>query len=78
MPRTTVDIEAPILEEVRALQKQERRSMGSIISQLLAEALSHRATGREAPSFEWQSQPMRPLIDLADKEAVYAIQAEPA
>jgi hypothetical protein len=73
MPRTTVDIDAPILREIRALQKREGRSMGKIISQLLAEGLSRRRSPLKAPNFKWVSRPMRPLVDLADKEALYAV-----
>jgi hypothetical protein len=40
MPRTTLDIDAPLLAELRKLQKEQRRSLGKIVSQLLAEALA--------------------------------------
>ena len=39
MARTTVDIDAPVLKEIKTLKKKEGRSMGEIISQLLVEAL---------------------------------------
>jgi hypothetical protein len=73
MPRTTVDIEGPVLQEVRALQKKEGRSMGKIISQLLAEALAQRKRPSEPAKLEWTSRPMRALVDISDKEALYAI-----
>jgi hypothetical protein len=72
MARTTLDIDKPILTEVRALQQRERRSMGKIVSELLAEALAMRKTSTEAPRLEWVSRPMRALVDLSDKEAIYA------
>jgi len=71
MPRTTVDIDTPVLKELKSLQKKERRSLGQLISQLLAEALARRKTPTKAQPFKWMSRPMRALIDLADKEAVY-------
>jgi hypothetical protein len=37
--RTTLDIDVPILREVKALHESEGRSMGAIVSELLAEAL---------------------------------------
>jgi hypothetical protein len=49
MPRITLDIDAPILSEVRALQEKEGRSMGRIVFELLAEALSQRKEPRETP-----------------------------
>ena len=70
--RTTLDIDAPILREVKALHEREGRSMGAIVSELLAEALAGRLLSPAAPAFRWTSRDMKPLIDLADKEAVYA------
>jgi hypothetical protein len=71
--RTTVDIDDPILSEVRALHEREGRSMGAIISELLAEALGRRRSSRKAPAFTWTSRPMKALVDLEDKESVYAV-----
>jgi len=70
--RTTLDIDAPILREVKAIHEKEGRSMGAIVSELLAEALARRRPSRARPSFRWTSRAMKSLIDLADKEAVYA------
>jgi hypothetical protein len=70
--RTTIDIEAPILKEVKAIQKKEGRSMGAVISELLAEALARRRPSRSRPPFRWTSRPMKSLVDLTDKEAVHA------
>ncbi len=72
MTRTTLDIDSPILTEVRALQRRERRSMGKIVSELLAEALAKRKTSTGAPRLEWVSRPMHAPVDLSDKEAIYA------
>jgi hypothetical protein len=72
MPRTTLDIDGSILKELRALQEKEGRSMGRIVSELLAEALARRKRPCEAPQLAWVSRPMRALVDLSDKEALYA------
>ena len=69
--RTTLDIDAPILREVKALQKKQGRSMGRIVTELLADALSRRRGRTPKQEFHWTSRPMRALVDLADKEAVY-------
>ena len=69
--RTTIDIEDPILREVKAIQKTEGRSMGAVISELLADALARRRPSRSRPPFRWTARPMKSLVDLADKEAVY-------
>jgi len=71
--RTTLDIDDPILSEVKRLHEKEGRSMGSIVSELLADALARRRTAvRVRPSFNWTSRSMRALVDLSDKDAVYA------
>jgi len=75
MSRTTINIDDPILREIKDLQKKEGRTIGKIISQLLAEALAQRKTGREAPKLKWVSRPMHARLDLADKEAIYAVLA---
>ena len=72
VPRTTVDIAAPILKEIKALQREDGRPFGQIVSQLLAEALSRRSVARKPREFRWVSKPMRALVDLADKEALHA------
>ena len=72
MPRTTLDIDGSILREVRALQEKEGRSMGRIVSELLAEALALRKGRCEVPRLAWVSRPMPALVDLSDKEALYA------
>jgi len=76
--RTTLDIDAPLLREVKALQEREGRSMGAIVSELLAEALAGRRSARARPSFRWRSRDMNALVDLSDKEAVQArLDADP-
>ena len=70
--RTTLDIDAPILREVKALHEKEGRSMGAVVSELLAEALARRRSSPAKPSFRWTARNMKSLVDLSDKEAVYA------
>jgi hypothetical protein len=71
--RTTLDIDDHILREVKAIRESEGRSMGTIISELLADALAHRRSPRARPAFRWVSRPMKARVDLADKDAVYAV-----
>jgi hypothetical protein len=70
--RTTVDIEDPILKEIKAIHENAGRTMGSVVSEPLAEALARRRAAHSRPSFRWTSRPMKSLIDLADQEVVYA------
>lgn len=70
--RTTIDIDDPILGEIKALQKKQGRSMGRIVTDLLADALARRKGPAPATQeLRWTSRPMRALVDLADKEAVH-------
>ena len=71
--RTTVDIDDPILREIKALHEKEGRSMGAVVSELLADALARRRVARRRPAFRWTSRPMNALVDLADKDAVYSV-----
>jgi hypothetical protein len=75
--RTTVDIDDPILREIRAINEREGRSMGAVVSELLADALSRRRAPKKKPPFHWISQPMEARVNLEDKDAVYmALDAE--
>ena len=71
--RTTLDIDDPILREVKAIHQREGRSIGAIVSELLAGALARRRPSRPRPSFRWTARSMKRLVDLADTEAVYAV-----
>jgi len=73
MARTTVDIDLPILKEIKRIQREEGLSMGKVISRLLADALSRRRPKRAKTKLRWVSRRMKPLIDIADKEALYAV-----
>jgi hypothetical protein len=70
--RTTLDIDDPILKEVKAIHEREGRSIGSVVSELLADALARRRPARVRSSFRWTARPMNARIDLADKDALYA------
>ena len=71
--RTTIDIDDPILREIKALRSKQGRSMGRIVTDLLAEALAGRKGRTAKQELRWTSRPMRARVDLADKEAVYRV-----
>jgi len=60
--RTTIDIDDPILREVKAIHLKEGRS---IVSELLAEALASRGPSRARSPFSWTSRPSAPLCRAA-------------
>jgi len=69
--RTTIDIDDPILKELKKLQQREHKPLGRLVSDILAESLSATRTSRAAaPRFEWFAKPMHAKVDLADKDAV--------
>ena len=55
MAPTTTNIENSVLKEVKNLQKQDGRSIGRIVSQLLAEVLAQRKNKAKASRFKWRS-----------------------
>ena len=71
--RTTLDIDDPILLEVKAIHEKEGRSMGAVVSELLADALARRRAARGHPAFRWTSRPMKGFVDISGKDAVYSI-----
>jgi hypothetical protein len=74
MPRTTVDIDQPVLDEVKRLAGSEGKSLGAAVSELLLDALDRRKRKSERPEpFRWTSKAMGARVDLSDKEAVYEI-----
>ena len=70
IPRTTLDIDASVLRELKRRQHTQNKTLGRLVSELLARALAE--DGAEAlPPLQWPSQDLRPRIDLEDKEAVW-------
>lgn len=69
MPRTTVDIDASVLRELKQWSRKEGKSLGRLISELLAVALKSERRTEDKP-FRWHSQAMVARVDLEDKEAL--------
>jgi hypothetical protein len=73
MTRTTIDIDGPVLEDLKRIQKREGKSLGRSASDLLAEAISRYGQGKKKPRrFRWIARKMKARVNLADKEAVRA------
>jgi hypothetical protein len=61
------------LRDLKRRQRREGKSLGRLVSDLLARALHHSDFGLASPSsFRWISPPMHAQVNLADKKAVYA------
>jgi len=71
--RTTVDIDDPILKDLKKIQEKEGKSLGRLISDLLAQAIGERKSPKAmAKPARWISKAMGARIDLSDREALYA------
>jgi len=71
MSRTTIDIDPTVLRALKARQRREGKTLGSLVSELLSSAMQ--ANGNEPPPpapLAWTSRPMRALVDLDDPEAL--------
>ena len=69
--RTTIDIDDPILKDLKRLQHREGKSLGRLVSDLLAQALATRQRSiPPPPRFRWIAKPMHARLNLADKHAL--------
>lgn len=75
MARTTVDIDDPVLDDLKRLQRKQGKSLGRLISDLLTRALSQeKHPAPRQKTLQWISRNMgEPLVDLEDKDAVQAV-----
>jgi len=73
--RTTVDIDTPVLNDLKRLQEREGKSLGRLVSELLAEAIGRRKAARPAQPTPliWKTTAGRPLVDFADKDELYRV-----
>ena len=72
MPRTTIDLDANVTRDLKRRAERERKSMGQVASEILARGLAEAPA--EPPKCEWISHDLGvPLIDLEDKDALWAI-----
>jgi hypothetical protein len=69
--RTTLDIDPPVLKELKRVQKAEGKTLGAVASELLARALAERRRPKAPARFQWVSRSMGAKVDLADKEALF-------
>lgn len=69
--RTTLDIDKPILDELKRRGRAERKSLGRVVSEIVAATLhaDHRRAAA-APPFTWIVKPMGARVDLADHDAL--------
>lgn len=71
IPRTTFDLDATVLADLRHRAATEGKSMGQVASELLAIGLHDEST--EQPPLNWVRKDLGLKIDLEDKDAVWRI-----
>jgi hypothetical protein len=73
MARITLDLDPQVLETLKQFQSRERKPIGHLASDLLAEALArHGSPNRPPQPFRWISGDLEARLDPVDKEALYA------
>ena len=73
MPRTTLDIDASVLRDLKRLQKRSGKALGRLVSELVAAALAREESPEKLPELRWVSRSLGARVDLEDKEAVRAL-----
>ena len=66
---TTLDVDEHILREVKRLRAREGKSLGRLVSDLLARALKEDPTAAADSRSSWIAKPMGARANLADKDA---------
>jgi hypothetical protein len=69
MPRTTINIEPSVLDDLKRRARLEKRTLSELASELLAAALSDQ-TARGAQPFVWIAKPLNAKVDLGDWSVV--------
>jgi hypothetical protein len=73
MARTTIELDEPILRDLKRLQRREGRSLDRLVSELLAKALRRRKSPECQPvHFRWVPQSMRARVEPWNKRGLHA------
>ena len=67
--RTTIDLDPTILTELKRRGRREGKSLGRLVSELVADGL-HREVPPSPEPFRWKTRRMTANVDLDDVEAV--------
>jgi hypothetical protein len=71
MPRTTVNLDASVLRALKRLAAEQGKSLGDVISEVVAPAITSTTRITRPPRLRWRTARMGPpKVDLEDKEAV--------
>ena len=73
--RTTIDIDDPKLREPEQRSAKEGKSLGRLVSEILAGAPEEDPRSCVTPPPAWIARPMRARVNLSDREAVHRVLA---
>ncbi len=75
MSRTTINIESPLLSTIPEMARKERKTLGKLISELLAAGLEvkKKNLGKPGRRLKWHTQRMGARIDYTDKDQLYSV-----
>lgn len=73
MPRTTLNIDATVLRELKRRGEREGKTLGDLASELLARALADEGMDQPARPLRLHTKAMRARVDLEDRDAVQRV-----
>ena len=68
--RTTLDLDQPVIDALKALQKKQNQFVGKVAASLLAKALKDSQTTDPVNTMKWNSDSMGARVDTSNKEAL--------
>ncbi len=68
--RTTLDLDSSVLHQLKEYQRRGNKSLGQLVSELLAKALADVSATSEPAPLAWTVQSMQGRVDLEDRDAV--------
>lgn len=69
--RTTLDIDDPVLRELKRCQTKEGKSLSRLVSDLLARVLKEDAAPTATAPPVWIAKPMGACVNLTNKDAMH-------
>jgi hypothetical protein len=74
MPRTTLDLDPSVLDELRRRGAREGKTLGTLGSELLAQSLADGSRVSNVEPLPWVSRDLGvPRVDLEDKETLRSL-----
>lgn len=71
--RTTIDLDSPVLQDLKRRQKKEGKTLSRVVNELLAAAFRQRTGAPPKKRLKWPAKLMGQRIDIDDREALWAL-----